>query len=1227
MTQFWEFFTFELKFRLKSVSTYVYFAIWFAFEFFCIASESFGPIGSRNGKVLLNGPYANTYNYVGASFFGVIVIAAIFGTSILRDFQRDTIQILFTKPISKFAYLGGRWAGSFFATVFAFSGMIFGGFIGTFAPWADHTRIAPNHLLWYIQPFFSVAVVQIFFFGSLFFLVAALSRKIFIVYLQGAAIFIIYYIGANVILATRTLEHFWSAILDPIGFVYSDAITRYWTVVEKNSMLYPWTGVFLYNRLLWIGIGLLALLAVWKFFPMSVETLTSKASSKRATIQREQEETSKPRRSLIAVPLPHFQQFFGPGTSFAQLVSLTRIRISNIVHEIPFWGILVLMIVLATVNGHYAGRINGSVEWPVTFLMLSAVEGGAGLFFYIVSTFYASELIWRERDTRFAGIHDALPMRETIDWISKFIALCFVELAMLTVAGLCGILMQTVAGFHHYEILQYGQELYLVVFPQIVIFILLSLFVQTVVSNKFIGIGIVILIFVMTPILQSFGWENTLYLLGNTTSVTYSDMNGYGHFVPALFWSTVYWLSFTCVLAVVSIALARRGAEEGWSSRLKLARQRAPRLLPAGILFLLATLGSGGWFFYNAHILNQFISAKEGRHIQAEYERAYKKYEHLPMPKIIAVDSNIDIFPERRSFTGTGHYLLQNKTDTPIAQIHISDAHPAFQGGTDLAPAVSNVHFDRPFHIVSSSPTGQYTIYQFDTPLAPGEKVNMTFNVAHFTRGFKDGHERAEFAYSGTFFDAGYFPTIGYDSGVELDDPRRRREEHLGELELLPHRGDPLGSVTNLFTPHADWISFRTTVSTSDHDSEGKPQIAIAPGYLQADWHKDGRHYFTYDMGQVKTLDFFNFVSARYDVKRVVYQGAAGPINIEVYHIPAHDFDVEDMIQASEAGLAYYEKNYSPYQFKQYRIMEFPRYRQFAQSFPNTVPFSEDIGFIERQEKPDDIDFAYFVTAHELAHQWWGHQLIGAQVEGSNMMSESLAEYSALRVMEKKYGTDNMHKFLAYELNGYLRGRASEIRHENPLDLVQNEQYVWYQKGAIVLYALSDYIGEDKLNLALHNFLMQYRFANATDSLSGPYPDTRQFVSALRAQTPPELQYYITDAFENIVLYDNKALSAIYTQTPDKKYKVSLTVQARKLKADGSGNETELPLNDYIDIGVFSGKKDHEKPLYLQKAHITQTKQTFDIIVDQLPTRAGIDPINKLIDRISDDNTIDVTKP
>ncbi len=347
MRLFWEFFRFEIKFRLKNISTYVYFGIWFFFSFLCIASESFGPIAAGNGKVLLNGPYANVYNDTFACLFGLIVIAAIFGTSILRDFQRDTTQILFTKPITKFAYLGGRWAGSFLATAFAFSGLIFGGMAGTFAPTADQSRLAPIHLWWYLQPFISIVLVQIFFAGTLFFAVAALTRRIFIVYLQGAALFILYLMGLAAFSATRAVDLFWPGVFDPLGVILNDSITRYWTVVEKNSQMFSWSiqtagGVFLFNRLLWIGVALACLALLWRFFPMSLEALTARTSSRKAR-QVEQEEETRPVRSRAVARIPAVHQIFGLSTALAQYLSLTRLRIRNVVRDVPFWVLSVLM--------------------------------------------------------------------------------------------------------------------------------------------------------------------------------------------------------------------------------------------------------------------------------------------------------------------------------------------------------------------------------------------------------------------------------------------------------------------------------------------------------------------------------------------------------------------------------------------------------------------------------------------------------------------------------------------------------------------------------------------------------------------------------------------------------------------------------------------------------------------------------------------------------------------
>ncbi len=1210
MAQFWEFFTFELKFRLKSASTYVYFALWFTLMFLFVAADDWGPAG--NGKILLNGPWTTTLEHCFLSLFGVIIVAAIFGTSILRDFQRDTYQIIFTKPVSKMAYLGGRWAGSFLSCVFAFSGMVFGELLGTYAPWADHTRIEHGHVWWYIQPFLTITVVQIFFMGSLFFMVAALSRKIVIVYLQGIAVLIVYFVLNQVYGVTRSLEHFWSAIFDPIGLRLFDVTTRYWTVSEKNTLLLSWSphamgGVLLYNRLVWMAVGLAALAGVYIFFPMSVEALTAKSQGRRAAKAKSEEAAEvRPRRSLVTAMMPKATQNFGSGVKLQQLYSLTRLRISNITHELLFWALAILMAFFALLFGYSAGKINGSNVYPVTFLMLNAVENNSIALLYAIATIYAGELVWREKDTRFAGIHDALPTTETVDWLSKFFAISFVIFVLLTIIGLAGIMMQTVQGYYHYELAEYAVELYVITFAQVLTFVCLAFFMQTLVPNKFLGHGIVIGVFFCLPVLQRAGLENTLLLPGATTPYTYSDMNGLGHFIPGLFWSTTYWAALFGVLAVLSIAYYRRGAEDGWASRRKQAMRRLPALIPALAVLILIACGSGAWFYYNTRVLNAFYTQKQLRKFQAQYEKDFKKYENLPQPKVIAVDANVDMDPQRRSFSGYGHYVLQNKTAVAITQIHLTDGQQS----------ISEVQFDRAFHKMSSSPRNLYSIYQLEQPLAPGEKMTMNFKVGYQSHGFRDGGERPELAYNGMFFDAGYFPTIGYDNGTELTDPRRRRDEGLGLVSDLPPRGDAVGSKQNLFTPSADWITFHTVVSTPED------QIALAPGYLQKEWHANGRHYYDYSMGDTRILAFWSYVSGRYAVRKENYKG----INLEIYYEPKHAYDIDDMMASSKAGLDYYQANYSPFQFKQFRILEFPRYRSFAQSFPNTVPFAE-FGFIEHPKDPKkDIDFTYFVTAHELAHQWWAHQLIGGRVAGSNMMSEALAEYSALRVMEKKYGDDNMRKFLSHELDGYLRGRSGESRKEPPLGQVQREAYVWYQKGSLILYGLSDYIGEDKVNLALKNFLMKYRYANADDAQSGPYPDTRELEAALKEQTPADLQYFIDDSFEKITLYDDKAVDATAEKMPDGKYKVTLVVEGKKAYADGNGVETPTTMNDLMDVGVFSGKKDEEKALAVRKERITGGRQTFTFVVDQMPTRAGIDPYNKLIDRNLDDNSMDVVK-
>jgi aminopeptidase N len=370
-------------------------------------------------------------------------------------------------------------------------------------------------------------------------------------------------------------------------------------------------------------------------------------------------------------------------------------------------------------------------------------------------------------------------------------------------------------------------------------------------------------------------------------------------------------------------------------------------------------------------------------------------------------------------------------------------------------------------------------------------------------------------------------------------------------------------------------------------------------------------------------LNLWAFQSARYAVRRDKWHD----VDIAILYHPTHAYNVDRMIDAVKKSLDYYTTNFGPYQYHQLRIVEFPRYATFAQSLPNTIPFSEAIGFIARVESPTDVDYPFYVTAHEVAHQWWAHQVVGADAQGATVLSETLAQYSALMVMEHEFGAANMRKFLEYELDGYLAGRSTERQREMPLALVENQPYIHYNKGALVTYAMRDYLGEARMNAAVRGFLDAAKFKGP------PYPTSIQLIDSLRGATPDSLKYLVADLFENITLYELKTDSVNMRDTSGGKFAVDLFVTAKKLRADSLGKETETPMRDWIDIGLFAkapAKPDSKiddkvgVPIYLQKHQIVSGPQRVTVVVDQKPYRAGIDPLHKLIDRITTDNTVGI---
>ena len=286
-----------------------------------------------------------------------------------------------------------------------------------------------------------------------------------------------------------------------------------------------------------------------------------------------------------------------------------------------------------------------------------------------------------------------------------------------------------------------------------------------------------------------------------------------------------------------------------------------------------------------------------------------------------------------------------------------------------------------------------------------------------------------------------------------------------------------------------------------------------------------------------------------------------------------------------------------------------------ALSTPTNFSWCEDAGFIDDLQNEGAPDNVFLIAAHEMAHQWWGHTVRPASVQGAEFIVETMAMWVQIMCMRQEQGLEKTRSYLKYEMSDYLRSRSNEVLEEQPLIYSEGQGYLSYRKGVIAMYALQDYIGEGAVNTALKSIVKKYGFKDA------PYPTSLDLIDEFRSVTPDSLQYVITDLFETITLHENKSESATYTKLANGKFKVNLKISSQKFTVDGMGNPNEIQVNDNINIGVFG---ENNEELYMKKHKINKNRMTFNIIVDKKPIGAGIDPYIILIDRNIENNTVDV---
>lgn len=1181
-----EVFRFEFDARIRSASTWLYAAF-----LTLVAMWMF--LATADGEGMANAPVRLAGGSAIVGMFGALISAAIFGDAAVRDVRAGMDPLLYTSSLSKREYLGGRYLAALAVNLLIVP-VIPLGFVVATALAGSFETFGPFRLAAYVQPFFLFVVPNVAIVGALLFAIGALARGVIPVFLGAIGIFIGNIVTLN--LVEGIASPLVAVVSDPTGLAALFAATRGWTEAERNAQLVGLPPLVLWNRLLWIGVALAGFLLLVHRFRLA----HADGGGRRRAASRQAVALDEPRVSL-PVSVPRVAGTRGGATSGRQLLAIARQSLEQLAATRSFALVLAALTGLTLLFGwNVSDTVFDTSTWPLTFLVAEEVLSSRVVpLIWVLLAVYAGELVWNAREGGGAELLDAAPVSDSVALAGRFLALVAMLILWLLALMGGGVLIQALQGYYRFEFGLYLRVLFGLNLVHFVLLAVLALAVHVAVNHKYVGHLLVLLLIASTRALPPLGIvRHRLLLYGTDPGWSYSEMNGFGPFLGPWAWFKGYWGGWALLLLVAASVLWVRGTESGWRHRARVARSRwtggAVRATSVAVA-LVSTLG--GWIFYNTNVLNRYRTATEESLPKARYEHEYARYEQGPHPTIGAAELRVELYPALGGMEVRGRYALVNRASVPIDSVHVT-LHPEVE--------VRKLALSRASRVVLTDAEAGYRILALEEALAPGDSLQLDFHAALAPRGFRNARMPTEVVRNGSRIDRRWFPMIGYQRAMELESQDARARHGLPPRRPLPDAGDPRALRQRFALSDADLVSVTTIVGTS------ADQVAISPGVLRRSWTENGRRYFHYE-SEGATAFGGTVYSGRFAVRTDRWRDVA----LTIRHHPSHDQNVDRMMRGMKASLDYYSAQFGPYKGRTLDIVEFPRYGGFGVAHAGLIGFTEDA--LLSRVKEGEIDQPFYGTAHEVAHQWWGGALRGAVVKGVGFLSESLANYSAMMVTEKTYGPEVARRVYDFQMERYITGRAAQSR-EVPLLDVEDQPYIAYRKGAVAMYMLRERIGEDRVNSALRRFVERYRDA------APPYPTSRDLYAELRAVTPDSLHAMLADWFEHVTLWELRTVKATVEPVAAGRHRVSLEVEARKLRADRSGNETEVPMDELVEIGVRApyGEEREGATLYLSPHRIRSGRQVITVEVAGTPGSAGIDPRRTLTERIRDNNIVAV---
>ena len=1191
---------FEMGYQARRAWTWVYFAALLAISF-KITVEAYGA-EARDEGFFLNAPFVVAAVTMLASAMGLLAAAALAGDAAARDVQTRMHPLVYTAPVGKGAYLRGRFLAALGLNALVLLSVQIALLLATAVPGLPPGLLGPFRPGAHLAAYLLIALPGAYVATALLFSLAALSRRAIAGYL-GAVLLFFASMLAWQLLAVKLGRWELAKVVDPLGLTVFSEISRITTPAEKNALSLLGSASLMLNRAVWMAVAT-AVLALthlrFRFDHAAGGSWWRRGLASRASIGPEGStagdllaEMSRP------ISVPRVERAFGPATRARQVLVIALYSFREIALSwggVALAGLATLLVVLGPRTMSHLG-----VPLIPTTRQMTGFVGNTGEILWLIvpllTVFYAGEFVWRDRETGLSEISDAAPVPEWARFAGRFAGLALVFAAYQALMMAACILIQAQLGYHDFEVGLYARIFFGLQLADHLLFALLALAVHVLVDQKYVGHLAVLAAYGLTASAPALGIEHNLLVYGAAPAWSYSDMRGFGPSAAPWTWLKLYWAAWALLLAVAARLFWVRGREQGLAWRLRLARRRLtrPTLGVAGVAAALV-VGLGGFIFYNTNVLNAHETASDRAERSAEYERRYGRYEGIPQPRLTGTTLRVEIHPERREVEIRGTYRLVNLSGAAIGSIHLAPEPEVETGAVEL---------DRPAALALDDRELGHRTYALRTPLMPGDSLRLGFTVRFRPRGFTNGGADPSVAGNGTYFEGSdWLPAVGYQPDRELTGPGERRTHGLPPRPAYRSLDD-MDARRNM--AGAEQVALDVVVGTA----EG--QTAVAPGALRRTWTEDGRRYFHYAT-DVPIRNDFAIYSAAYAVRRARWNG----IDIQVLHHPAHAANVDRMVRSARASLDHLGRRFGPYPHGQLRLVERPGSGNSLHASPVNISYLEGFSLFDPDGDPRGVDFPFAVVAHEVAHQWWGNRVLPANVEGGPLLSESLAWYTAFGVVEEAYGRDHLRRLLGMMREMYEVPRA---RAAAPL-LRASDRFHAYRKGPFAMYALREYAGAAPVDAALRRLIEQYGTGEP------PLPTSLDLYRELRAATPDSLRPLLADLFEANTFWELAAERVVASPAGGGAWRVTLDVRARKVVVDTAGVETEVPMSDLVEIGVYAAESDGGpgRPLYLRLHRVRSGRQRITVTVPGEPARAGIDPRILLIDLEPGDNVEEVMR-